>query len=276
MTPAIGDVLDVTDAVILGIEPMGARNKWWISLDGLVMLFKVPRAPGALPEHGSDTWAEVLASAIAPLVGVHAPPVAFAQRGDVIGCVSLRHPRDILHGNELLEGSIAGYDGAHCSRQGGYTVQAISSALQSWHGWLPQHDAFDSFTGMLVFDALIGNTDRHHENWTLDSASRTLGPALDHGSSLGFNAPVRRRSDPAGYARRARSTPFAAHVAAVAHDALSRVAPDVRQHWMGLVHGLDLGLVSAMIDEIPGSLMTKDARAFVPQLMEAYREELLA
>jgi hypothetical protein len=49
---------------------------------------------------------------------------------------------------------------------------------------------------MLVFDALIGNTDRHQDNWALLVATRTdakktverrLAPAYDNASSLGTN-----------------------------------------------------------------------------------------
>jgi hypothetical protein len=52
----------------------------------------------------------------------------------------------------------------------------------------------DLFTGYLLLDALIGNTDRHHENWavlqrpSVDSERvAVLCPSFDHASSLGHN-----------------------------------------------------------------------------------------
>ena len=59
---------------------------------------------------------------------------------------------------------------------------------------------YEIFVGYLLFDALIGNTDRHHENWGIvlirdDEGTRTiaggasfklcLAPSFDHASSLG-------------------------------------------------------------------------------------------
>lgn len=49
------------------------------------------------------------------------------------------------------------------------------------------------FTGYLLLDALIGNTDRHHENWAVIEAPqeaagrRHLAPTYDHAACLGFH-----------------------------------------------------------------------------------------
>jgi hypothetical protein len=51
--------------------------------------------------------------------------------------------------------------------------------------------ATDWFVGYLLVDALIGNTDRHHENWAvlesigLSERCAVLAPSYDHASSLG-------------------------------------------------------------------------------------------
>ena len=49
-------------------------------------------------------------------------------------------------------------------------------------------DGFDMFVGYLMLDALIGNTDRHHENWGIMTGRgrpQVLAPTYDHASSLG-------------------------------------------------------------------------------------------
>ena len=48
--------------------------------------------------------------------------------------------------------------------------------------------AWEVFVGYLVLDALIGNTDRHEENWAVivSESGRYLAPTFDHASSLGF------------------------------------------------------------------------------------------
>src|SRR5437762_4016700 len=53
----------------------------------------------------------------------------------------------------------------------------------------------DLFVGYLMLDALIGNQDRHHENWGLiivpeqstAGFALLLAPSFDHASSLGRN-----------------------------------------------------------------------------------------
>jgi len=46
-----------------------------------------------------------------------------------------------------------------------------------------------TLAGYLVFDALIGNTDRHHENWAIllraPNSILEVAPSFDHASSLG-------------------------------------------------------------------------------------------
>lgn len=95
----------------------------------------------------------------------------------------------LVHGNELL--ADAGVVPQYAHDRAGYTVDAVARALSRVDPpvgleELPQ--AFDWFAGYLVLDALIGNTDRHQDNWaTIRSrAGRRLAPSFDHASSLGF------------------------------------------------------------------------------------------
>lgn len=65
--------------------------------------------------------------------------------------------------------------------------------------------AVDVFTGYLLLDALIGNTDRHHENWAViqkygfepiaPGLYPRLAPTYDHASCLGRNEPDAKRDE---------------------------------------------------------------------------------
>jgi hypothetical protein len=108
-------------------------------------------------------------------------------------------------------------------------VRAIldQTAISPPSGWTPVvgiASANDIFAGYLMLDALVGNTDRHHENWAVvlsmprsmeDAAANgrrvELAPTFDHASCLGFNLRDEERID--------RMTPAARDFA----DALLRV-----------------------------------------------------
>lgn len=58
--------------------------------------------------------------------------------------------------------------------------------------WIPPagvSNAEETFVGYLLLDALIGNSDRHHENWAFVSLNGKtyLAPTYDHASCLGGN-----------------------------------------------------------------------------------------
>ena len=78
------------------------------------------------------------------------------------------------------------------------TLTQLPVALDGYAGSETGLSAFESFTGYLTFDALVGNTDRHHENWAVLTGSQSLAPTYDHGASLGFNASPARRARPGG------------------------------------------------------------------------------
>ena len=76
--------------------------------------------------------------------------------------------------------------------QSDHTLKNIFSALEAAFREPSAADkAKRQFAGYVVLDALIGNTDRHHENWGLliqraESGPRgLLAPTFDHASSLG-------------------------------------------------------------------------------------------
>jgi len=181
------------------------------------------------PGTGED-WAEKVASEIGGLLGIPHAEYAFAQWGDSRGVVTPTFvpPRGALVlGNEILAEFEPGYEKRVRFRSRQHTGTLIFKALDRMPDLSAPRDAdlpagvetpAQVFAGYLMLDALIGNTDRHHENWGIvyDAEGRsTLAPTFDHASSLGRNesdANRRKRLDTsdrgftvAAYARRARS-----------------------------------------------------------------------
>jgi hypothetical protein len=180
---------------------MGSKPKFWFRIDGddAPWLFKEARfATG-------EAWAEKIASEIARAIGLPAATVELACFGKIRG-VAVRSvvPPDgeLIHGNEVMAMRWQSYDRAKRFGQAEHTWSNIRQALTAV--FEEDVDAeIERFCGLLVLDALIGNTDRHHENWAMlavraretEPARMSISPSFDHASSLGRELTDARREE---------------------------------------------------------------------------------
>lgn len=183
-------------------EQLGSKPKFWVLLEDKRWLFKEAR-----PDTGED-WAEKVAAEVAKAIGVRAASVELADYAGRRGCISLnfvnvRAGQALVHGNEILASRLTGYDKGKTFRQSDHTLENIEGAIRAL---VPDNQAdcmLTELAGYLVLDALIGNTDRHHENWGLllqfETAPRSLSlrvaPSFDHASSLGRELRDDRRAE---------------------------------------------------------------------------------
>ena len=273
-------VVDVSSWVPEEEEQLGARDKVWMrdgrGDDAVWWLFKKPRSTG-LPEIGADLWAEVLASCVAALLPVPAAEARFASWDSEHGVISHRVGGTLVHGNELLWLRNDQYERGRLGPVPGYDLDSIAEVLHDYVGSEPGLSAFDSFAGYLMFDALIGNTDRHHENWAVVDAERSLAPTYDHGASLGFNVPREKRLLVVEVAGRgsARHFPGKPDLVTLARQSLQRVDVSVRDLWLGRVDGLDEKDVQAAVAAVPEGWMSEGARTFVVDFIATNRRRLL-
>ena len=154
----------------------------------------------SLHRYPLEFWSEVLAYHIGSTIGVEAPltfPATFlsteAEPDPLlrVGALSqsLVEPgarEELVHGGDLLSIIKPDYD-----RKKGvdHSVQLIMEALTRLLG---NPSLYSSLFRQFVFDALIGNSDRHQDNWGIKfKLSKNVGeivrfvPAFDNGSSLG-------------------------------------------------------------------------------------------
>ena len=141
--------------------------------------------------------------------------------------------------------------------------------------------AWTAFTGYLALDALIGNTDRHEENWSAvrptEAGSRhRLSPTFDHASSMGFLLSDENRQrrlstrdgnlTPEGFADRAK-TPFAKkpHPITALNDALVLGGERNLDRWFGHIHHVDELLEP--IWAIPNHRMSTTAQDFAERVL---------
>ena len=183
-------------------EQLGSKPKFWVLLGEQRWLFKEAR-----PDTGED-WAEKVAAELAAAIGVRAATVNLADYGGRRGCLSLnfvdvQRGQALVHGNEILALRVTGYDKGKVFRQSDHTLENIDAAIRSLFSPERAEGVLTELAGYMVLDALVGNTDRHHENWGLllqvqtdpKAATLSVAPSFDHASSLGRELRDTRRDD---------------------------------------------------------------------------------
>ena len=196
--PGTYPVAEVKPEWIIEDEAMGGREKFWYEVpeDQHRWLFKHPRA------RTGEHWAEKIAAEVASCLGILHAAVDLAvfrgERGSVTRSFA-RRGRELSHGNELLAWSRP-YDLQKRFGQSDHTFRNILEALEAvFTTAAGARTAKRLLAQYLVLDALIGNTDRHHENWGLllrrieSKLHGFLAPTFDHASSLGRELSDRQR-----------------------------------------------------------------------------------
>jgi hypothetical protein len=288
--------LDVTEWEAAGDETLGSKPKQWLYEPGNERRWLWKEATMNPYPHKSgqykkgDDWAEKVACEIARLLELPAAEVQLAYRAETMGTICLDftdRQLELTLGNELLSGQDPGYTEA--SRRGDprYTVAAVFAAINEVQP--PINDttlktAVDWFYGYLVLDAVIGNTDRHHDNWGALRREDTLAlaPSFDHASSLGFLLSDEERSGRLKdgtvreWADRAR-TPFAKrhHPRTVALDAINMVEEQVAEAWLQRLSPLLEG-GEKLIQSVPLHRMSESSKRFAVQLLRHNTRQMMS
>ena len=193
-------IVEVQEDWALEDEFLGTKDKFWYRSpsQNTDWLFKYPR-----PSSG-EHWAEKIAAEMADLLGVLHARVELATFQGYRGSVSesfTRGERELIHGNEVLAGALPTYDADAKRGQTLLTLANIRLALErKFENQRAGEIAKRHFAGYLTLDALIGNMDRHHENWGVHEVRLRnnhtkifIAPSFDHASSLGRELQERRR-----------------------------------------------------------------------------------
>lgn len=140
-----------------------------------------------------EVWSEKIAADIGKLIGIPTANVAIAKNKESYGSLSysfLQNNEELIHGAELLS-SIAGESEFNPKNFGHHKLEHILLYFFYYHEY--DIELVYSFIDVILFDAFIGNTDRHSENWGIVKGeekgdkkySYKLAPAFDNSSSLG-------------------------------------------------------------------------------------------
>ena len=137
----------------------------------------------------------------------------------------------------------------------------------------------------LVLDALIGNTDRHHENWGLlryrpdDNWTGSVAPSFDHASSLGRELLDDRRdrilagNRVGDYSEKGRGAIYVSEEERHGPSPLelvrwgNRELPDLFRPALERLSNLDESVLPDVVRRVPGDMMTSSARKFANALL---------
>lgn len=241
-----------------------------------------------------DDWAEKIVTEIATHLGVPVAPVDLAHRGAELGIISqsVTGGRDLALENQVLADHLPDYRSDAKTDRDRYTVAAVFEALTGIGARAPNDDESDPrsvFASFLVLDALVGNTDRHHENWGVlvgpsAAAPPVLAASFDHASSLGFQLSDSRRAAlvEAGdgeqalddYAKRGISRHFAGKPLL-----LDLAAEAVRAaggaSCIDALQDLQVSDIEEVVAAVPTDRMSLPARTFVVRLLTENLRRLL-
>ena len=296
--------INVTGWSVVGDEALGTKPKRWLKHPetGERWLMKDTtynkRSDGTRYRKGDD-WSERIATGVAGRLGLPAARTELAVTaigGDLrYGVISKSvlaaaaddigdSEEELVDGNELLLDPVIDGD------RTGYTIEAVRDALTGVEapaaidGGLT---AWDVFVGYLILDALVGNTDRHEENWAVIDRARhlSLAPTFDHASCLGFQLDDHDRQRrlhthdsgfaPEAWADRAKS-PFAGrpHPVVAAVKAMAVVETRGSDRWIDRCGDVD-SLVEP-VWMIPKKRISQPARQFAERVLRRNCRRLLA
>ena len=301
----IFEIIEVPKNAEESIEQLGTKYKFWFHHPTLGRcLCKLGR-----PNTGED-WSEKVAAELAALIGL---PHARYELGTFDGQNCVVSPKfvpstcTLIHGNELLGETNSSYGIKNVSRyrQTAHTLEAVEDALVKTACELPLHwdpigklsVPIEVFTGYLLLDAWIGNTDRHHENWAIienpeASARRHLAPTFDHASSLGCHLRDEDRRNRLGttdagftveaYADRARSALYRNDSSPrpmktmETFELAAEMWPKAARVWLDRLSAVREGQMGIVLEYVPSSRISQAAADFARRLLLHNRGRLMA
>lgn len=288
-------------------EPLGARGSTWLVEptddpdDGSLWIFKPVRARTVV--HGNEApwfeedWAEYAATRVGELLGLPVAGIDLAMRNGRRGVISpsfvLDRALPPTFGNELLFREDPGYPLHAKGEVPGYRPERCLELLNNHGPPLGSAPAFrcaaDAFAGYLLLDALVANTDRHHENWAVlqHRGSSILAPCYDLGTCLGFQLTDAERRErlktgdqnrtARAWSERGQSRTFEGRpgLVDIAVRALAAVSETAYALLTKRLRALGNADIQRIVEAVPGDRMSQEAGTFATEVLLINRDRLL-
>lgn len=306
-------------------ESRGSRIKFWVRVTSMdkPWLLKFPR-----PITG-EHWAEKIVAEVGHLIGIPCANVELVRpdwqptlaelpaRWQPAGAFSLgticesflpdkgRHGPTgekhhyYYHGSEILQVIFEGYNAMLKFHQREHNIKNIVTAMAklmdigSYNPMPFWDEELKTLASYALLDGIVGNTDRHHDNWMVavlydgGDVRIEILPSFDHASSLGRELTDDRREDilasngMLGYIRRGRGGVFVNSRGRRALPPLRlarllcRWAPEFTREACERIAGTPEVRFEGVVDRIPREFMSPTAKRFAVEVMLTSRAELL-
>lgn len=284
-------------------EQLGTKYKFWYrDVFGRRCLFKEGR-PGT-----GENWAEKVCCELCTLFGIphgHYELAVWKNHKGVVTSMFVPEGGRLVFGNELLARFVPDYDGARRVRAPKHTLSRVMAVMLGVGG-VEMPPGFNPpmeikgvagvFLGYLMLDALVGNQDRHDENWgliLLPGNRIILAPTFDHASSLGRNERDQERierltTNDQGrsverYVERARSALYgwSGERPLTTLEAFEEAArlpglQEAKGYWLSQLEAARIADFRLILDNIPPTEISGPAKAFALKMLEINRERLLS
>lgn len=291
-------IVEVDESRSEDVEQLGTKTKYWLrSAQNKRILFK--RDDLGI---GED-WSEKIACELGALLGL--PHVHYemavektSRKPGVISQSFVEEGSNLIHGNQLLFSALRNYPSPTKPKNTtsalvkDYTIDSVKEVIsnleipiENWQKELPNgiNTALDVFSGYILFDALIGNQDRHHENWGAiqQETHLYLAPIYDNAAGLARNLTddkrkliletKDRRQNLEAFANRALSAFFKSKddkkrlSTFNAFLEISILVPEAKKIWLHQLRNIDRQKINCLLNQVPPSRMSEICRTFTEE-----------
>ena len=145
--------------------------------DGELYYFKQSFKKGQR-DYRHEFWSEIIASEIGEHLGFDILPYHIAIRGNVVGCISKsmidQASEELMEGGKYLQAFDNTFKPENIKLRNQYNFDLILNALI----FFKKEKHLKELAETIVFDALIGNSDRHQENWAIINVHTVMSEGI--------------------------------------------------------------------------------------------------